>query len=117
MTASELEILNNAIEELAKQMTSFKEDNGKALGKIYDRLTTIETQMKEREWKCEKHDKILENHEQRIQLVEKEVATLHDVPEKLWHISMSNAKLSGMIAAAGGVGGLVASLIVKIIGG
>ena len=117
MTASELEILNNAIEDLAKQMTSFKEDNGKALGRIYDRLTTIETQMKEREWKCEKHDKILENHEQRIQLVEKKLPHFTDVPEKLWHISMSNAKLSGMIAAAGGVGGLVASLIIKIIGG
>jgi len=117
VTASELEILNNAIEELAKQMTSFKEDNRKALGKIYDRLTTIETQMKEREWKCKRHEEVLENHESRVRSVEKEVAALHDVPEKLWRISMSNAKLSGMIAAAGGVGGLVASLIVKIIGG
>jgi len=116
MVLSETELLHNAIEDLAAQMKELKEDNRKSLGKIYDRLTTIETQFREREDRCSRHEKILENHEIRILSVEKEVATLRDIPEKLWHISMSNAKLSGMIAAAGGVGGLVASLIVKIIG-
>jgi len=34
----------------------------------------------------------------------------------LWRVSMSNAKLTGMVAAAGGVGGLVATIIVKMLG-
>jgi len=92
------------------------EDNRASFGRIYDRITKIETQMTERECQFKRYEKTIENHETRIRAVEGELGTLRDVPERLWRVSMSNSKLTGMIAAAGGVGGLVATLIVKMLG-
>jgi hypothetical protein len=51
----------------------------------------------------------------RIRTVEGELGALRDVPEKLWKVSMSNSKLTGMVAAAGGVGGLVATIITVVL--
>lgn len=116
MTVSEIEMLREALADLSKQVQALSEDNRASFGRIYDRLTKIETQMTERECQFKKFEKILDNHETRIRTVEGELRTLRDVPERLWRVSMSNAKLTGMIAAAGGMGGLVATLIVQILG-
>ena len=116
MTVTEIEMLREALMDLSKQVQALSEDSRTSFGRIYDRLTTIETQMSERECQFRKFEKALENHETRIRSVEGELGTLRDVPERLWRVSMSNAKLTGMIAAAGGMGGLVATLIVKVLG-
>jgi len=116
MTVNEIEVLQEALTELSKQVKSLSDDNRASFGRIYDRLTKIETQMTERECQFKKFEKILDNHETRIRTVEGELGTLRDVPERLWRVSMSNAKLTGMVAAAGGVGGLVATIIVKMLG-
>jgi len=116
MTVTEIEMLREALMDLSKQVQALSEDSRTSFGRIYDRLTTIETQMSERECQFRKFEKALENHETRIRSVEGELGTLRDVPERLWRVSMSNAKLTGMIAAAGGMGGLVATLIVQILG-
>jgi len=104
------------LSDLSKQVKELSDENRASFGRIYDRLTKIETQMAERECQIKKYEKTLENHEVRIRTVEGELGTLRDVPERLWRVSMSNSKLTGMIAAAGGMGGLVATLIVKILG-
>lgn len=116
MTLSEIEMLQSALNELSKQLQTLSDENISSFGHIYDRLTRIETQMTERECRFKKYEKALENHEVRIRTVEGELGTLRDVPERLWRVSMSNSKLTGMIAAAGGVGGLVATIIVKMLG-
>jgi chromosome segregation ATPase len=116
MTVSEIEMLREALADLSKQVQALSEDNRASFGRIYDRLTKIETQMTERECQFKKFEKILDNHETRIRTVEGELRTLRDVPERLWRVSMSNAKLTGMIAAAGGMGGLVATLMMKLLG-
>lgn len=116
MTVSEIEMLREALADLSKQVQALSEDNRTSFGRIYDRLTKIETQMSERECQFKKFEKILDNHETRIRTVEGELRTLRDVPERLWRVSMSNAKLTGMIAAAGGMGGLVATLMMKLLG-
>jgi len=116
MTLSEMEILQSAFDELSKQIKTLSDDNRSSLGHIYDRLTKIETQMTERECQFKRYEKTLENHEVRIRTVEGEIAPLRDMPERLWRVSMDNSKLAGMMAAAGGMGGLVATLIVKILG-
>lgn len=116
MTVSEIEMLREALADLSKQVQALSEDNRTSFGRIYDRLTKIETQMSERECQFRKFEKALDNHETRIRSVEGELGTLRDVPERLWRVSMSNAKLTGMVAAAGGVGGLVATIIVKMLG-
>ena len=116
MTVSEIEMLREALSDLSKQVQALSDDNRASFGKIYDRLTKIETQMAERECQFRKFEKALDNHETRIRTVEGELGTLRDVPERLWRVSMSNAKLTGMVAAAGGVGGLVATIIVKMLG-
>jgi len=116
MTLSEIETLQSAISELSKQLKTLSDENRASFSNIYDRLTRIETQMAERECQFKKYEKQLENHEVRIRTVEGELGTLRDVPERLWRVSMSNSKLTGMIAAAGGMGGLVATLISKILG-
>ena len=116
MTLSEIETLQSAISELSKQLKALSDENRASFSNIYDRLTRIETQMSERECQFKRYEKTLENHETRIRTVEGELGTLRDVPERLWHVSMSNSKLTGMIAAAGGMGGLVATLISKILG-
>jgi len=116
MTLSEMEILQSAFDELSKQIKTLSDDNRSSLGHIYDRLTKIETQMTERECQFKRYEKTLENHEVRIRTVEGEIAPLRDMPERLWRVSMDNSKLAGMMAAAGGIGGLVATLIVKILG-
>ena len=116
MTLTEMEMLQNALSDLSKQVKELSDENRASFGRIYDRLTKIETQMAERECQFKKYEKQLENHEIRIRNVEGELGTLRDVPERLWRVSMSNSKLTGMIAAAGGVGGLVATLIVKMLG-
>ena len=116
MTLSEMEMLQSSLNELSKQLQTLSDDNRKSFGHIYDRLTRIETQMAERECQFKRYEKTLENHETRIRTVEGELGTLRDVPERLWRVSMSNSKLTGMITAAGGMGGLVATLISKILG-
>ncbi len=116
MTVNEIEVLREALADLSKQVKALSDDNRASFGRIYDRLTKIETQMTERECQFKKFEKILDNHETRIRTVEGELGTLRDVPERLWRVSMSNAKLTGMVAAAGGVGGLVATIIVKMLG-
>ena len=116
MTVSEIEMLREALADLSKQVQALSEDNRTSFGRIYDRLTKIETQMSERECQFRKFEKALDNHETRIRSVEGELGTLRDVPERLWRVSMSNSKLTGMIAAAGGVGGLVATIIVRMLG-
>ena len=116
MTMTEIEALREALSDLSKQLQTLSEENRTSFGRIYDRLTKIETQMAERERQFEKYEKTLHNHETRIRLVEGELGTLRDVPERLWRVSMSNSKLTGMVAAAGGVGGLVATIIVKMLG-
>lgn len=116
MTLSEMEMLQSSLNELSKQLQTLSDDNRKSFGHIYDRLTRIETQMSERECQFKRYEKTLENHEVRIRTVEGELGTLRDVPERLWRVSMDNSKLTGMIAAAGGVGGLVATLMVKLLG-
>lgn len=116
MTLSEIETLQSAISELSKQLKALSDENRASFSNIYDRLTRIETQMAERKCQFKKYEKQLENHEIRIRTVEGELGTLRDVPERLWRVSMSNSKLTGMIAAAGGMGGLVATLIYKILG-
>ena len=116
MTMNDVEMLREALNDLSKQLQTLSEDNRASFGRIYDRLTKIETQMSEREYQFNRYEKTLENHEIRIRNVEGELGTLRDVPERLWRVSMSNSKLTGMIAAAGGVGGLVATLIVKMLG-
>ncbi len=116
MTMNDVEMLREALNDLSKQLQTLSEDNRASFGRIYDRLTKIETQMSEREYQFNRYEKTLENHENRIRNVEGELGTLRDVPERLWRVSMSNSKLTGMIAAAGGVGGLVATLIVKMLG-
>jgi len=116
MTLSEIEMLQSALNELSKQLQTLSDDNRASFGRIYDRLTKIETQMSEREYQFNRYEKMLNNHETRIRAVEGELGTLRDVPERLWQVSMSNSKLTGMVAAAGGVGGLVATIIVKMLG-
>lgn len=116
MTMNDVEMLREALNDLSKQVQTLSEDNRASFGRIYDRLTKIETQMSERECQFNRYEKTLENHEIRIRNVEGELGTLRDVPERLWHVSMSNSKLTGMVAAAGGVGGLVATIIVKMLG-
>lgn len=116
MTVNEIEVLREALADLSKQVKALSDDNRASFGRIYDRLTKIETQMSERECQFKKFERALDNHETRIRTVEGELGTLRDVPERLWRVSMSNAKLTGMIAAAGGMGGLVATLIVKVLG-
>ena len=116
MTMDDIKFLQEALNDLSKQVQTLSEDNRASFGRIYDRLTKIETQMSERECQFKRYEKTIENHETRIRAVEGELGTLRDVPERLWRVSMSNSKLTGMIAAAGGVGGLVATLIVKMLG-
>ena len=116
MTLSDIEILQSTLRDLSKQVQKLSDENRASFSNIYDRLTRIETQMAERECQFKKYEKQLENHEVRIRTVEGELGTLRDVPERLWRVSMSNSKLTGMIAAAGGMGGLVATLISKILG-
>ena len=116
MTMNDVEMLREALNDLSKQLQTLSEDNRASFGRIYDRLTKIETQMSEREHQFFRYEKMLNNHETRIRAVEGELGTLRDVPERLWRVSMSNSKLTGMIAAAGGVGGLVATIIVKMLG-
>ena len=116
MTMNDVEMLREALNDLSKQLQTLSEDNRASFGRIYDRLTKIETQMSERKHQFEKYEKTLNNHETRIRAVEGELGILRDVPERLWRVSMSNSKLTGMIAAAGGVGGLVATIIVKMLG-
>ena len=116
MTLSDIEILQSTLRDLSKQVQKLSEENRVSFNHIHDRLTRIETQMAERECQFKRYEKTLENHETRIRTVEGELGTLRDVPERLWRVSMSNSKLTGMIAAAGGMGGLVATLISKILG-
>ena len=116
MTMTEIEALREALSDLSKQLQTLSDESRTSFGRIYDRLTKIETQMSEREHQFEKYERTLHNHETRIRLVEGELGTLRDVPERLWRVSMSNSKLTGMVAAAGGVGGLVATIIVKMLG-
>jgi len=116
MTMNDVEMLREALNDLSKQVQTLSEDNRASFGRIYDRLTKIETQMSERERQFNRYEKTIENHETRIRAVEGELGTLRDVPERLWRVSMSNSKLTGMIAAAGGVGGFVATIIVKMLG-
>jgi len=116
MTMDDIEFLREAVTDLSKQLQTLGDESRASFGRIYDRLTKIETQMSEREYQFNRYEKTLENHEIRIRNVEGELGTLRDVPERLWRVSMSNSKLTGMIAAAGGVGGLVATLIVKMLG-
>jgi len=115
MTMNDVEMLREALNDLSKQVQTLSEDNRASFGRIYDRLTKIETQMSEREYQFNRYEKTIENHEMRIRTVEGELGTLRDVPERLWRVSMSNAKLTGMVAAAGGVGGLVATIITAIL--
>ena len=115
MTVSEIEMLREALSDLSKQVQALSDDNRASFGKIYDRLTKIETQMAERECQFRKFEKALDNHETRIRTVEGELGTLRDVPERLWRVSMSNAKPLAC-GTAGGVGGLVATIIVKMLG-
>ena len=116
MTLTDIEILQSTLRDLSKQVQKLSEENRVSFNHIHDRLTRIETQMAERECQFKRYEKQLENHEVRIRTVEGELGTLRDVPERLWRVSMSNSKLTGMIAAAGGMGGLVATLISKILG-
>lgn len=116
MTTNDVEMLREALNDLSKQLQTLSEDNRASFGRIYDRLTKIETQMSEREHQFNRYEKMLDNHETRIRAVEGELGTLRDVPERLWRVSMSNSKLTGMVAAAGGMGGLVATIIVKMLG-
>jgi chromosome segregation ATPase len=116
MTLSDIEILQSTLRDLSKQVQKLSEENRVSFNHIHDRLTRIETQMSERERQFNRYEKTLENHEVRIRNVEGELGTLRDVPERLWRVSMSNSKLTGMVAAAGGVGGLVATIIVKMLG-
>jgi len=116
MTLSEMEMLQSSLNELSKQLQTLSDDNRKSFGHIYDRLTRIETQMSERECQFKRYEKTLENHEARIRTVEGEIMPLRDIPERLWRVSMDNSKLAGMMAAAGGIGGLVATLMVKLFG-
>jgi len=116
MTMDDIEFLREALNDLSKQVQTLSEDNRASFGRIYDRLTKIETQMTEREYQFNRYEKTIENHEMRIRTVEGELGTLRDVPERLWRVSMSISKLTGMVAAAGGVGGLVATIIVKMLG-
>ena len=116
MTMDDIEFLREALNDLSKQVQLLSEDNRASFGRIYDRLTKIETQMSEREHQFNRYEKTIENHEMRIRTVEGELGTLRDVPERLWRVSMSISKLTGMVAAAGGVGGLVATIIVKMLG-
>jgi len=116
MTITEIEALREALTDLSKQLQTLSDESRTSFGRIYDRLTKIETQMSERERQFEKYERTLHNHETRIRMVEGELGTLRDVPERLWRVSMSISKLTGMVAAAGGVGGLVATIIVKMLG-
>ena len=116
MTMNDVEMLREALNDLSKQLQTLSDDNRASFGRIYDRLTKIETQMSERECQFKRYEKTIENHETRIRAVEGELGTLRDVPERLWRVSMSISKLTGMVAAAGGVGGLVATIIVKMLG-
>ena len=116
MTLTEMEMLQSALNDLSKQVKELRDENRTSFGRIYDRLTKIETQMTERECQFKKYEKQLENHEVRIRTVEGELGTLRDVPDRLWRISMDNSKLAGMMAAAGGIGGLVATLMMKLLG-
>ena len=116
MTLTEMEMLQSALNDLSKQVKELSDENRTSFSRIYDRLTKIETQMAERECQFKKYEKQLENHEVRIRTVEGELGTLRDVPDRLWRISMDNSKLAGMMAAAGGIGGLVATLMMKLLG-
>jgi len=116
MTLTEMEMLQSALNDLSKQVKELSDENRTSFGRIYDRLTKIETQMTEREYQFKKYEKQLENHEVRIRTVEGELGTLRDVPDRLWRVSMDNSKLAGMMAAAGGIGGLVATLMMKLLG-
>ena len=116
MTLTEMEMLQSALNDLSKQVKELSDENRTSFGRIYDRLTKIETQMTERECQFKKYEKQLENHEVRIRIVEGELGTLRDVPDRLWRVSMDKSKLAGMMAAAGGIGGLVATLMMKLFG-
>lgn len=115
MTMTEIEALREALSDLSKQLQTLSDESRTSFGRIYDRLTKIETQMSEREYQFNRYEKTIENHEMRIRTVEGELGALRDVPERLWRVSMSNAKLTGMVAAAGGVGGLVATIITVVL--
>jgi len=115
MTMTEIEALREALSDLSKQLQTLSDESRTSFGRIYDRLTKIETQMSEREHQFNRYEKTIENHEIRIRTVEGELGALRDVPEKLWKVSMSNSKLTGMVAAAGGVGGLVATIITVVL--
>jgi chromosome segregation ATPase len=116
MTLTEMEMLQSALNDLSKQVKELSDENRTSFSRIYDRLTKIETQMAERECQFKKYEKQLENHGVRIRTVEGELGTLRDVPDRLWRVSMDNSKLAGMMAAAGGIGGLVATLMMKLFG-
>ena len=50
MTMDDIEFLREALNDLSKQVQLLSEDNRASFGRIYDRLTKIETQMSEREY-------------------------------------------------------------------
>jgi len=116
MTIDEIGTLREALYDLSKQVKALSDDNRASFGRIYDRLTRIETQMAEREHQFERYEETLNNHEVRIRSVEGELGTLRGIPERLWSIGIGNAKLTGMVIAAGGIGGLIATLFIKILG-
>jgi len=112
---TEIEVLREALSDLSKQLQTLSDESRTSFGRIYDRLTKIETQMSEREYQFNRYEKTIENHEMRIRTVEGELGALRDVPEKLWKVSMSNSKLTGMVADDGGVGGRFATITTVVL--
>lgn|GEM_PF-2361549 len=122
MTQGEIEYLQEAISYLKDMVERYVDENQKAIGRIYDRLTTMEIQLGERKELCLKHDRVLDDHSRRIGAIEGDVREIkgrfNGVPERLWNIGVEGAQTSAsakillkIVLTAGGIGGAVASIV------
>ena len=122
MTQGEMEYLWDAISDLKETVEKYIDENQKAIGRVYDRLTTMEIQLGERKELCLKHERVLDDHSRRIGAIEGDVREIkgrfNGVPERLWGIGVEGAQTSAstkilikIVLAAGGIGGAVASIV------
>ena len=122
MTQGEIEYLQEAISYLKDMVERYVDENQKAIGRIYDRLTTMEIQLGERKELCLKHDRVLDDHSRCIGAIEGDVREIkgrfNGVPERLWNIGVEGAQTSAsakillkIVLTAGGIGGAVASIV------
>jgi cob(I)alamin adenosyltransferase len=122
MTESEIVYIKSALERLAEQVDDMSDNTRESLGKIYDRLTVLETTLAERQKICQYHETLINNHEKRLHRVEQNIGKLEGMPEKLWKIALQEAQTSAGFAmylklggVAGAVGGMIVSAMILVI--